>query len=42
MPFTLLVVAAFLLAMAFRVRADRRTYALIAAGAVAATIYFMR
>ena len=42
MPFTILIIVAFLLAMVFDKRASKRMYLLFAAGAAAATLYFLR
>ncbi len=42
MPFVLLVVLAFVGAMAFKWRPGAATYAVIALAAAAATLYFMR
>jgi hypothetical protein len=42
MPFVLVVVVAFVGAMAFKWRPSVAAYVVIAAGAAAATLYFMK
>jgi hypothetical protein len=42
MPYVILLLIAFGLGMLWRTGPSKQTYALFAAGAVAATVYFMR